>query len=176
MFGVPENNLPIPNAAEWELKGQRLNTTSLVSLFHLDPSPRSAKLITNLLLPQYGWRHKQAGLKYPETEKSFRQTISGSNRTDRGFGLEVDYQNRKVVISFDAKDIQDRHSAWKKSVQERIGLDELAPQPYWGFDDLFHKAGTKLHNCFFLLAQSKKTGGKEFFKYQSILMLQKLSQ
>ena len=57
LLGVSENNLPIPNAAEWELKGQRLGTTSLISLFHLDPSPRSAKLITTLLLPKYGWKH-----------------------------------------------------------------------------------------------------------------------
>jgi len=175
LLGVPENNLPIPNAAEWELKGQRLGTTSLISLFHLDPSPRSAKQITNLLLPKYGWRHKQAGLKYPETEKSFRQTINGLNRTDRGFGLAVDYENRKVEISFDAKNVHERHAVWKESVLESVGLDELNPQPYWGFDDLFHKAGTKLHNCFFLLAQAKKIDGKEFFKYQSVLMLQKFS-
>lgn len=175
LLGVPENNLPIPNAAEWELKGQRLGTTSLISLFHLDPSPRSAKLIVTSLLPNYGWRHKQAGLKYPETEKSFQQTINGLNRTDRGFGLAVDYENRKVEISFDAKNIHERHSAWKEAVLESVGLDELNPQPYWGFDDLFHKAGTKLHNCFFLLAQAKKIDGKEFFKYQSVLMLQKFS-
>ncbi|MBC7236550.1 MAG: MvaI/BcnI restriction endonuclease family protein, partial [Chloroflexi bacterium] len=26
LLGISENNLPIPNAAEWELKCQRLNT------------------------------------------------------------------------------------------------------------------------------------------------------
>ena len=26
LLGIPENNLPIPNAAEWELKSQRSNT------------------------------------------------------------------------------------------------------------------------------------------------------
>lgn len=175
LLGIPENNLPIPNAAEWELKGQKFGTTSLISLFHLDPSPRSAKLITNLLLPKYGWKHKQAGLKYPETEMSFRQTINGVNRTDRGFGLVVDYENKKVVISFNAKNIHERYADWKQQISESVGLGELNPQPYWGFDDLFHKAGTKLHNCFFLMAQAKKVDGKEFFKYQSVLMLQKFS-
>lgn len=29
LLGIEENNLPIPNAAEWELKCQRLQTTSL---------------------------------------------------------------------------------------------------------------------------------------------------
>ena len=27
LLGIPENNLPIPNAAEWELKAQRAETT-----------------------------------------------------------------------------------------------------------------------------------------------------
>ena len=34
LLGIEENNLPIPNAAEWELKAQRKNTTSLTTLFH----------------------------------------------------------------------------------------------------------------------------------------------
>jgi len=128
-----------------------------------------------LLLPQYGWAHKQAGLRYPETELSFRQTINGLSRTDRGFGIEVDYKNRKVVVSFDEKNVHERHAAWKASVQERVGLGELAPQPYWGFDDLFHKAGTKLHNCFFVRAEAIRKDEKEYFSYKSILMLQRLS-
>ena len=28
LLGIKENNLPIPNATEWELKTQRLNSTS----------------------------------------------------------------------------------------------------------------------------------------------------
>lgn len=175
LLGIRENNLPIPNAAEWELKGQRIGTTSLISLFHLDPSPRSAYLVTRLLLPKYGWAHKQAGLRYSIGELSFRQTINGSVRTDRGFGIKVDYNNRKVVVSFDEKNVSERHTAWKASVQERVGLGELDPQPYWGFDDLFHKAGTKLHNCFFVRAEVRKDDGKEFFHYNNILMLQRLS-
>jgi len=41
LLGIKENNLPIPNAAEWELKTQRVNTTSLTTLFHIEPSPRA---------------------------------------------------------------------------------------------------------------------------------------
>lgn len=54
LLDITENNLPLPNAAEWELKGQRRQTASLVTLFHMDPSPRAMGLITNLLLPKYG--------------------------------------------------------------------------------------------------------------------------
>lgn len=175
LLGIPENNLPIPNAAEWELKGQRLGTTSLVSMFHLEPSPRSAKLVTRLLLPKYGWIHRQAGQRYPITEMSFRQTINGLNRTDRGFGIVVDHKMKRIAVSFDANCVDIRHKEWKREVSMRVGLGELEPQPYWGFDDLFHKTGTKLHNCFFLLAKSKRFGKKEFFKYTSVKMLEQLS-
>ncbi|HIE65664.1 MAG: MvaI/BcnI family restriction endonuclease [Verrucomicrobiales bacterium] len=75
LLGIEENNLPLPNAAEWELKAQKKNTTSLVTLFHMEPSPRAFKFIPSILLPVFGWKHKEAGEKYPDTEKSFRQTI-----------------------------------------------------------------------------------------------------
>ena len=48
LLGIPENNLPIPNAAEWELKAQRAETSSLVTLCHQEPSPRAAKLVPDI--------------------------------------------------------------------------------------------------------------------------------
>ncbi|HDS30077.1 MAG TPA: MvaI/BcnI restriction endonuclease family protein, partial [Firmicutes bacterium] len=175
LLGITENNLPIPNAAEWELKCQRGNTSSLTTLFHMEPSPRAIRFIPNILLPKYGWRHQEAGSKYADEEMSFRQTITGTNRTDRGFGLVVDRQAMKVVISFDATAVSSRHNEWLESVKRRAGLGELTPQPYWGFDDLFHKAGTKLLNCFYIVADVKREHGREFFFYSKIMMLQKLS-
>ena len=62
LLGIPENNLPIPNAAEWELKSQRSTTRSLTTLCHVEPSPRAASLVPNMLLPLYGWEHRKAGL------------------------------------------------------------------------------------------------------------------
>ena len=44
-LGIDENNLPIPNAAEWELKTQRSNTSSLTTLFHTEPSPRAIRFV-----------------------------------------------------------------------------------------------------------------------------------
>ncbi|HSA06370.1 MAG TPA: MvaI/BcnI family restriction endonuclease [Candidatus Gastranaerophilales bacterium] len=171
LLGIEENNLPIPNAAEWELKCQRLNTNSLVTLFHVEPSPTALKFVPCLFLPQYGWRHQQAGTKYPETEMSFRQTISSLGTSDRGFRVIVDRKEEKILISFNANLVAEKHEEWFKSVKKRVGLEELSPQPYWGFQDLFHKAGTKLHNCFFVGAEVKKIKGKEFFKYDKILKL-----
>ena len=75
LLGIEENNLPIPNAAEWELKYQRVNTSSLITLFHMEPSPTALKFIPSILLPKYGWTHREARKKYPANEESFRQTI-----------------------------------------------------------------------------------------------------
>lgn len=175
LLGIEENNLPIPNAAEWELKCQRLGTSSLITLFHMEPSPRAAHLVPRMLLLYYGWPHEEAGTKYSPEELSFRQTINAIARTDRGFGLIVDRAQRRLLVSFDAKSVNPRHSYWLRTVEKRIGLGELNPQPYWGFDDLFHKAGTKLHNMFFVQAEVRQEGAKEYFRYSKLLILQKFS-
>jgi hypothetical protein len=175
LLEIEENNLPIPNAAEWELKTQRLGTTSLTTLFHVEPSPQALKFVPTVLLPKYGWRHTEAGLKYQETEMSFRQTIHGLSTSDRGFKVSIDEKEEKVLISFDSSMVAVKHTNWLNSVKERIGLSELNPQPYWGFADLAAKAGTKLHNCFYVQAKVKREKGNEFYHYQKILKLSRFS-
>ncbi len=176
LLGIEENNLPIPNAAEWELKAQRADTKSLTTLFHMEPSPTAFKFVPQVLLPQYGWPHQNAGIKYPANEMSFRQTINALNSSDRGFKVVLDKAERKVIISFNSTSISNRHAPWKNEVDRKVGLSELAPQPYWGFDDLFYKLGSKLHNCFYVKASRKKDGGIEYFHYNEILILKTLSQ
>jgi len=173
LLGIAENNLPIPNAAEWELKAQRINSSSLTTLFHIEPSPRAVGFVPKILLPKYGWKHEEAGKKYPTSEMSFRQTIHGLSRSDRGFMVKIDRKERKILISFDHKAVDIRHEDWLKTVKTKVGLSELNPQPYWGFDDLEHKAGTKLLNCFYVQAEVRKENGKEFYKYSKVMMLQK---
>lgn len=166
LLGIPENNLPLPNAAEWELKAQRRGT-SLLTLFHMDPSPRAMQLISKLLLPKYGWP-----LKGYENEKSFRLTIGTLSSNDRGFRVTIDDVMQRVAISFDRNQVGANQYNWLRSVEERVGLGELDPQPYWGFNDLEHKAGTKLKNLFYVLADSKVQDRVEYFWYNGILMLE----
>lgn len=181
LLEIPENNLPIPNAAEWELKAQRATTSSLLTMFHTEPSPTAMSIVPNILLPQYGWTHAEAGRKYSANEKSFRATLNASSFTDRGFGVHVNDRERKVEIIFDNKFTDVRHSEWAKSVEERVGhLGNFEIVPYWGFDDLFHKAGTKLKNCFYVRAEVKREGKgnnrKEFFLYNYVLKLSTFDQ
>ena len=175
LLGIKENNLPIPNAAEWELKTQRIDTTSLTTLFHIEPSPRAIGFVSQVLLPKYGWAHKEDGKKYPKGEMSFRQTIHGQSPSDRGFKVVIDRKERKILISFDSGSVDIRHKEWLESVKKRVGLGELNPQPYWGFDDLEHKAGTKLLNAFYVQAEVKIERKKEFYHYTKVMMLQKFN-
>jgi len=175
LLGIKENNLPIPNAAEWELKTQRLNSTSLTTLFHIEPSPRAIRFVPQVLLPKYGWAHQEDGRKYLKGEMSYRQTIHGNSRSDRGFKVIIDRRERRILISFDAKKVDSRHKDWLASVKKRVGLGELNPQPYWGFDDLEHKAGTKLLNAFYVQAEVKIERKKEHYHYTKVTMLQKFS-
>jgi len=175
LLGIAENKLPLPNAAEWELKTHRLDSNSLVTLFHSEPSPRAVRFVPARLLPLYGWPHQQASLRYPATEMSFRQTITGHRSSDRGFTVVVDRDARKVRISFAASAVEPHHAGWLRSVEQRAGLAELDPCPYWGFDDLDHDAGTKLHNMFFVEAAVRRQDGREQYQYQRVLMLRRFS-
>lgn len=181
LLEIPENNLPIPNAAEWELKAQRATTSSLLTMFHTEPSPTAMSIVPNILLPKYGWPHAEAGLKYPEGEKSFRATLNAVSFTDRGLKVNVNDEQRRVEIIFDNAHTDERHADWVKSVNQRVGhLHNFDIVPYWGFDDLFHKAGTKLKNCFYVRADVKREGRgrkrKEYFLYDYVLKLSNFDQ
>lgn len=173
LLGIEENNLPIPNAAEWELKAQLKNTTSLLTLSHMEPSPTACKIVPKLLLPYFGWRHQKAGKNYPNDEKSFRQTISTKIISDRGFSVYVNRIDRKIEVNFDINSISEKHNEWKQYLL--VNNSKLNPQPYFGFDDIFHKIAAKLHNCFYVEAERKVENKKIYFAYQKILMLKNIS-
>lgn len=171
LLGLEENNLPIPNLREWELKGQRLHTQSLVTLKHIEPSPRASKIVTTLLLPQYGWKHREAGRKYPVTEKSFRSTTSATGYTNRGFRLVLEQDKLRFVFDASHADKDPEITDWLQSVEQRVGLAPLDPEPYWGLEDLKYAIGEKVKNCFYAVADTRLEQGQEFFKYVKLLVL-----
>ena len=171
LLGISENNLPLPSAAEWELKTRRRNTTALLTLFHLEPSPRGLH-IADYLVSNYGWPHKNAGTKYPDDEKSFRQTVSYRKPTSRGFFSDIDDINKRITVRFDPSRIDDELADWKDKLT-KSGLTEYDEDyvPYWGIYDLYHKAGVKMGNCFYVLADVMEENGQYFYKYSEIMQL-----
>jgi hypothetical protein len=84
---------------------------------------------------------------------------------------------KSSLYSFDPSTVGLRHAEWLESVRQRVGtLGELNPQPYWGFDDLYAKARTKLTNCFYVRADVRREAdGTESYKYRDILMCEGFS-
>lgn len=146
-----------------------------MTLCHVEPSPRAMKLVPQVLLPYYGWQHQKAGIRYPVTERSFRQTMNAKTYTDRGFIVQINDLEKKIEISFDASRVGARHSEWLASVKERIGIGQLDPQPYWGFIDLEHTVGRKLTNVFHVVGEKCVSDGIEFFRYDHLYMLKTFS-
>ncbi len=169
-----ELKIPIPNAREWELKGQRKHSASLITLKHIEPSPEAAKIVAKVLLPLYGWPHAKAGIKHPKTEMSFRSTTSATAFTNRGFRVVVDRSDMKVRFVFDSSKADRTNPdilTWLSSVDTRVGLEPIDPEPYWGFDDLKYAIGAKIRNCFYVIADTKVESNQEYFKYENLYIL-----
>ncbi len=150
LLGIEENNLPIANSGVWELKTQRATTSALTTLFHFEPWPRNARIVSAVLLPKYGWAHQtEAG------EMSFRVTMSGDRYTDRGFKVVVDRTLLRISIDFDASRVAPHHSNWLKDVIEKAGRRQLQPEPYWPFETLEKKRGL---NCETLSISQQRLG------------------
>lgn len=174
LLGIPENNLPIPNAAEWELKTHKEDSSSLVTLFHTEPSPRAAGIVPRVLLPLFGWEHQEAGKKYPANEKSFRATIDTTSFT-RGFYAYVNNAERKICIGFNAEKVLEKDHNWLTSVIERLEGKELPVTPYWNLDEIYGTMRNKLLNCFYVLVERKKINHKDYFHFYKAYMLKDFS-
>lgn len=170
LLGIKENNLPIADIENWELKAQRKNTGSYGTLFHMEPEPRSARFVPALLLPKYGWKHQTI-----ENEMSFRATLNGATYTDRGLKVVVNRIQKKVFISFNSAKSDPRHAGWLQQVKKNVGLGEINPQPYWAFESLEKKVVAKLKNVFYVIAEYRFVEKIEQFKYSEAWILENFS-
>ena len=101
----------------------------MTSLVHPEPSPRGMKIVPQILLPKYGWPHKEAGKKYPLDEKSFRLTLTYQERTNKGFTFDIDFANQRIIVTFDHLSVADDQQEWLDSVKDRVGPQNLEPIP-----------------------------------------------
>ena len=177
LFGVHENNLKVADLGIFELKGHKSEGSSLVTLLHSDPLPkkkivgrsRESSPVQYLLLPKYGWPHRTI-----EGELSFRQTIRGDRPTNRGFAVNLDREEGRLITSFDHSLVDlAEHKQWLESVEERIGLGMLDPAPYWPIELLRERTTTKLTNVLFVEAdvKGKKSDPTRSFKYKVAYLL-----
>ena len=86
----------------------------------------------------------------------------------------VDRNQAKIRFIFDsskANTSQPEIKLWLNSVGQRIGLGPFKSEPYWGFEDLKYGVGEKIKNCFYVIADSKMVGGREYFLYKELYLL-----
>jgi hypothetical protein len=58
-LGIRENNIPVADLGEIELKTKRKNDKSLSTLFHVDPYPRrSPHALYDILLRHFSWPNR----------------------------------------------------------------------------------------------------------------------
>ena len=168
LLGLPENNQPIADPAQWEIKSHRVNSASLLTLLQFEPEPRAARLVPRLLLPGYGWPHQQPR---QDGELSFRQTLNALQPTDRGFGIEVDAASAQIRVYFDAESVSPHHRGWLQSVERRVGIGALNPQPHWLMQSLASRLSAKMLNTLYIEAHTRKVNGQEFFAIGRVMVL-----
>ncbi len=167
LLGVKENNLRIPDYGEYELKAQRRETNSLITLFHCEPTtPR--RVVAAKLLPFWGWKHQKI-----VGALSFRQTISSTRYTDRGFTVVVDRANQEVRIHFDMQMIDPRHGEWRSQIFSLPSDEVSLLRPAWTFHKLEQVITRKLGNVIIVTADTRRSSGREEFLYMEARLLQK---
>lgn len=166
-LNIKENNLSLPDAGKYELKTQRMRTSSLTTLFHFDPFPRKPKsVVVHTLGPIYGWPHQEL-----EGEWSFRITMYGNNYTNRGFRIAIDNKADRLVVEFNPEKVNEEKNDWLQEVFQKGGR-VLTPQPYWKLEDIKKKLSKKLTNTLYAKAKCRKTGKYEEFKYCEAILFE----
>jgi len=167
LLDIPENNIPLADYGQFELKTHRINSDSLISLFRFEPKPEE---IIPKLIRDYGW----AIPKYGPGERSLRVDIDAANYSERGFIARINYDLKRVEIHFDSSRVPDRadYHDWLENIRRRVGLGDLQPIPYWTFDDLEERIRLKIKNMVYVSLDTTSEGGKQRMKITKAQLLQ----
>lgn len=171
LLGVVENNLRLPDLGDIELKTQKAESGSFITLFHKEPLPRAS---IPKLLKCLGWRHTEAGLKYKNDEMSFRSTTYAHRYSSRGFTIDLTDQKINFVFSPANVSALDRdltsafrtYGDWLADVEKRVPHYSSVLPVYWNRSDFEEYCITKLDSTLFCLLQTKKTNGKDYYKIE----------
>jgi hypothetical protein len=177
LLGIPENNLKLPDWGEIELKTHQVDSSSLLTLLHREPLPRASvpKLIKSL-----GWKHEEAGNKYPLTEKSFRSTTYSGRFSDRGFSIRLTDDHIEFIFvpeevsreKADRTGVYSTYGKWLEDVESRRPHYSECLPVYWKRDYLEGEISAKLNNTLFCSCKKKKFDGVPHFQYTKFTLLQ----
>lgn len=144
--GVAENNLKEPDLFGFEIKTQRNNTNSLITLF--TKSPTAPQRANSYLRDTYG---------VPYDGKPYLKRIHSSLYVDK-------YNNYFNQYAF--RLINDRNNRVIRVGVHSIDNSKLIDQNvYYSYDTIERSMSKKLSNLLLVNADSKMIGGKEHFHF-----------
>ena len=176
LLGVKENNLSIPDYGNYEIKTQKAESGSLITLFHKEPQPPKS---VPKLLSSMGWKHSQAGKKHPDTEMSFRVTASSGRHTSRGFAVALN--NETIDIEFDKNKIvetcADKTGNYKNLGEWRVDIESRTPLNYKDVFPIFYnrkefekKCIDKLNKTLFATCKTRKKNNRKEFYFDEVFL------
>ncbi len=171
LLGIRENNIPIADYGEFELKTHRSNSNSLISLFRLEPKPRSKDLaIIPYLVKNYGWPIP----KYGPDERSLRVDIDAESYAERGFIAKISDEQQRVELHFDSSKVprNQEYQEWLSEIRKRVGLGDLSPIPYWTFDDLANQIRKKIRNMVYVTMDTADEAGRQRIRISKAVLLE----
>ncbi len=169
LLGVKENNLRSPDLGDIELKSQKVETGSFITLFHKEPKPSRS---VPVLLKTLGWKHQKAGSDYPPDAMSFRSTTYANRFSDRG--LSIALTSSRIELIFDpakvnrsAKDVTGIYATygdWLKDVETRVPHFSSVLPVYWDLDNLENECYKKLDSTIMVYFETKKVNKDKYFR------------
>jgi len=152
-----EDNLALPDLENLEIKSQRFNSSSKVTLFTKAPTyPLRAN---TYIRENFGvYDDEFNNIKIIHT--SFFGNRINNYKGQYGFKLEADDNDRKLYLK--VYDNNNKESNLEKEI-------------YWTYDVLNKILQEKVHNIGFVEDDRKKENGKEYFKFSKLTLLLKPS-
>ena len=176
LVGVEENNFSLPDFGDIEIKTQRVETGSLVTLFHKEPQPAAT---LPKLIQRMGWQHKDAGTRYGENELSFRSTTQANKFSVRGFRVES--SGGKIVFNFDenqvARDVVDKTNVYNTYGDWLIDINSRTPNYkdlfpiYWDESVFADKCVEKLDNTLYKYRKTHVKQGTKMYMYTEAYLM-----
>ncbi|MCM1224218.1 MAG: MvaI/BcnI family restriction endonuclease [Lachnospiraceae bacterium] len=154
-IGKAEDNKPVADYYDIELKAHRIVTQSMVTLFSKAPS--YPKRVNTHLRETYGVVEDGYGKKVLHT------TISGlrENSHRGGYNFKADVQRAKQRIYLQIKD-----TATQKLIDDEV---------YWSFSVLNKALEKKLSKMAILYGEEKDEDGKHFVRYTEMRIIEQLT-
>ena len=173
LLGIEENNLSIADYGIFELKTQRRESASLVTLFHADPYPRPFD--SNQFLDTLGWPHstRENCLRFSSTTQC--------DSTTRGFYIHI--EGNRLNFAHNADQVSRNNPALEYEPYETLGdysdlicanenYQNILPK-YWvinpdGEHDItiYNKLQDKLQNVVFVEVSSRRNNGIRQHRYE----------